>query len=340
MPIQASNSLLSLFIRSPITEKEVLMKLNIFAKIVGIPVLGMLLLAASITYGVSHFVNKSFDANAVQKLTTNQGAFDAYISDISQKVLFSAQFIAQRAGTVEAFAAKDSKTLEATANMMRANGINMVTISDAQGKVIVRSHSSKHGDSVLNQRNVQLALQGKTYVGIEPGTEVKLSVRAGVPVMQGDKVVGVITAGFNFSTPEFVDALKQRFGTEATVFLGSTRVSTTILNKGTRATGTTLDNPEIVRKVLEKNKDLSHEILFWACPMTLCTGLLFLLLARLSACFSLGSRARSLKRRNGKSSILYSPSPLCSPLPLEAPLSLWRVPSAAPSPEPHNSRQA
>ena len=232
------------------------MKLNIFAKIVGIPVLGMLLLAASITYGVSHFVNKSFDANAVQKLTTNQGAFDAYISDISQKVLFSAQFIAQRAGTVEAFAAKDSKTLEATANMMRANGINMVTISDAQGKVIVRSHSSKHGDSVLNQRNVQLALQGKTYVGIEPGTEVKLSVRAGVPVMQGDKVVGVITAGFNFSTPEFVDALKQRFGTEATVFLGSTRVSTTILNKGTRATGTTLDNPEIVRKVLEKKQRL------------------------------------------------------------------------------------
>jgi len=116
--------------------------------------------------------------------------------------------------------------------------------------VIARTHDKKAGDSVANQANVQKALRGETTAAVEPGTIVRLSVRAGAPVKNAaGKVVGVVTPGYTATHNDIVDRVKKLYGTDATLFHGDERVSTTIAKDGKRQVGTKL-NGQIAAKVL------------------------------------------------------------------------------------------
>ena len=131
--------------------------------------------------------------------------------------------------------------------------MNVLTIADKEGKVVGRGHSDKVGDSVLDQVNVKKALAGQASTGVEEGTVVKFSLRAGHPVKgrPGHRV------GHHRDRPLFGRVRRQRqetFGVECTIFHGDTRVSTTIVKEGKRAVGTKMDNPPVLEKVLAKGE--------------------------------------------------------------------------------------
>jgi methyl-accepting chemotaxis protein len=115
------------------------------------------------------------------------------------------------------------------------------TITDKDGIVIYRAHEPDNfGDSVTSQGNITSAMAGVPLTQYETGTAVKLSVRAGVPVY-GDsgEVIGVISTGYRFDTDTFVDRMKEITDAEVTIFLGDTRLSTTVIGEdGKRAVGT------------------------------------------------------------------------------------------------------
>ncbi len=77
-------------------------------------------------------------------------------------------------------------------------GLNAVvqikgTVTDAKGTVIARTHAiGNYGDSVAAQTNIRSAMYGETLTAIEEGSTVRLSVRTGTPVFDGEgKVVGM-----------------------------------------------------------------------------------------------------------------------------------------------------
>jgi len=144
-----------------------------------------------------------------------------------------------------------SKLLAIGGQLAHSSGVDFMTIVDEKGVVLARTHEpSNFGDNVSGQANVKLALTGKQYTTIEPGTAVKLSVRSGAPIMHEGKLIGVVSAGFRFDTNDLVDKVKRLCGTEATIFLGDTRVSTTVLNaKGERNVGTKASE-SVSKKVL------------------------------------------------------------------------------------------
>ena len=77
-----------------------------------------------------------------------------------------------------------------------------------------------------------------------------LSARTGVPVKDASgKVVGVVSAGISFSKESLVDLVKKLFNAEVTIFVGDTRLMTTIIQNGKRAVGTKLD-PALAAKIL------------------------------------------------------------------------------------------
>jgi len=164
--------------------------------------------------------------------------------------------IASRPDLAAAIRTKDTASLVSIAkSAMQECGITFVTIGNADGQVLARGHSDKRGDSVKNQRNVQRALAGEGTVGLEEGTAVKFSLRAGQPVTEHGTVVGTVTAGIDLSSSNaFVDDIKQKFGVDCTIFYGATRVATTIAREGKRITGTHLDNPVIEETVLKKGQ--------------------------------------------------------------------------------------
>jgi methyl-accepting chemotaxis protein len=163
--------------------------------------------------------------------------------------------IALNKEVVDAVAAKNGSSLRpAIVEAMKVSGSHFITVSDEKGLVIARSHSDKVGDSVAGQANVAQALAGETNVGIEPGTVVKFSLRAGCPVRVGGKVIGVVTVGISLSELEFVDKVKSFTDLETTIFEKDTRLATTIIKDGKRVVGTKMDNPKVLDAVLTKGE--------------------------------------------------------------------------------------
>jgi methyl-accepting chemotaxis protein len=139
---------------------------------------------------------------------------------------------------------------------MELFNVSVITITDNKGKVLARGHSDRLGD-VMKTDTVNNALEGKRTRGIEPGTVVAYSMRAGAPVLLNGRVVGTVTAGNSHITDHLlVENMKKRLNSECTIFFGDTRISTTIVNPETKskAVGTTLDNKLILKTVLEDGK--------------------------------------------------------------------------------------
>jgi signal transduction histidine kinase/CheY-like chemotaxis protein/HPt (histidine-containing phosphotransfer) domain-containing protein len=142
--------------------------------------------------------------------------------------------------------------------------VNYYTICDNEGIVLARTYDSSNvGDSILNQQNVKDALSGIVNTYIEPGNEVKVSIRSGAPVYDTDgTLIGLISAGMRLDLDETVDDLKERFSAEFSVFYGDTIAATTIMNGGERITGTSLD-PEIAKTVIGgKREYFSNDKIF------------------------------------------------------------------------------
>ncbi|MDT8899923.1 methyl-accepting chemotaxis protein [Anaeroselena agilis] len=177
------------------------------------------------------------------------------LEDYKKQAAAGAAIMAAYPGIGQAIEARDTAAVvRLLGPVAKRTGVDSLTVSDAKGIVIARTHDPKTGDSVANQANVRQALQGSIFSAVEPGTIIRLSVRAGAPVKNAEgKVVGVITPGFTVSNDKIVDEVKRLFGTDATLFLGDERVSTTIIKDGKRLVGTKLYG-EIAAKVLGEGK--------------------------------------------------------------------------------------
>jgi len=169
--------------------------------------------------------------------------------------------LASNPATVSAIESKDTAVvLSVLQPLVKEAKLDFATITDAKGVVIARTHApDKKGDLVTNQANIQKALQGTAFAAIESGTEVKLSARAGIPVKNSKgELVGVISVGYDVGKNEAVDQAKAMFKTDATLFLGDVRISTTITKDNQRVVGTKL-NPTIGAKVLQEGQRYTGE---------------------------------------------------------------------------------
>lgn len=135
--------------------------------------------------------------------------------------------------------------------------LDFVTITDAQGKVLVRSHDNQRGDSIAGRALVQKALQGTSQSVIEPSETAKMAAQAGAPLKnEQGQIIGAIVAGYNVTRDNFVDRIKHMYGTDVTLFFGDERVASTLIKDGKRVVGTKL-NGKIADTVLKKGEKYS-----------------------------------------------------------------------------------
>lgn len=178
-------------------------------------------------------------------------------------------------GFARAVATDDKVVLRnAAKGLMDSPMVDLVTITDITGKVLLRGHSDQMGDILgAGRRSFSIpATQGKRVSGIEPGNVVKLTLATGVPIRHEGVIVGTAIIGMDLSSGEFVNNVKRVLGVETTIFLGDTRVSTTVMNQGKPAIGTTLNNAAIQgnvinngQKVLSRNTILGaeYDTVYW-----------------------------------------------------------------------------
>ncbi len=229
------------------------MNMSIFKKIMLLSVSVVVLVVLSVVVPTLHFVSSGFERESSKMIAVRSKIIAHQINVLQEKFLEQIRQIADRQSFAAAVAAKDTEALKvmAPALMKSING-DFMTISDETGKVLGRGHSNKIGDSVMNQGTVQLALKGQGSTGIVSGTVVPFSIRSGCAVMHEGKLVGTVSTGISLVTDTFADGIKKHADVEFTVFKGDTRVATTLAGSGgTRAVGTKMDNPVVIKTVLE-----------------------------------------------------------------------------------------
>lgn len=172
-----------------------------------------------------------------------------------------ADALAKSSQIIDAAKRRDAQALFAiTTPLMKESKLDYMVITDPKGFVLIRTHEPgvipKADDSIANQKNVAQAMSGKSFVGIEEGKVVKLSVRAGAPLYdETGTLVGVLSTGYVISQNGIVDSAKKMLNADFTLFLKEQRVATTILDgKGQRNNGTSLDIPDIANTVLTEGK--------------------------------------------------------------------------------------
>jgi methyl-accepting chemotaxis protein len=231
-------------------------RLSLSLKIVGLVFLTVGVIGFSSLGMVYYFVSKGLDRQAEKEIAITAGAVQGNIKETMEKTKRQAAAMATDPDLVSAMKEKETGRLQAMAKtLMSKCMVDFVTLTNSEGDVLARGHSDKTGDSVTNQVNVKKALAGETTVGIEDGTEVKFSLRAGAPIMAGGRIIGTVTTGMNLTaTNTFVDGIKKIFGVDCTIFRGEERVSTTLERDGKRLIGTKMDNPKVIETVLQKGQ--------------------------------------------------------------------------------------
>lgn len=183
-------------------------------------------------------------------------AFAQTLDNYQAEALERAEMIAANTDVIAAVASGNSMYVKSALEKL-STGFDLITLCDAEGNVLARTHSSKTGDSVLSQKAISTALStGKGISTIEKGTEIGLSTRGSAAIKDSKgNIIGAVTCGHDLSQTKYIDSIKSHFGCQATFFAGDVRMSTTLVDeKGDRVIGTRA-REDIAKTVLEDKKD-------------------------------------------------------------------------------------
>ncbi len=232
------------------------MKIKIITKLMVL--VGVLVLAASLSVFAAayHYMVQGFDEESRHTVSAFQRVVAAQVNDLQDEFLKQAKLAAGLEELAKGVAEGNTPVLQkAGARLIAELHADLMTITDINGVIIARGHSTKFGDSGLDQETVRRALKGQSSVGIVTGTVVPFSLRAGAPVYWQGQLVGSVAIGASLARESMVDDIKERTGLEVTIFNNDTRIMTTIITKdGKRALGTTIQNPGVIEEVLRQGK--------------------------------------------------------------------------------------
>lgn len=203
-------------------------------------------------YLFSDTMQKMNEDRALQGLEGLASIIEIY----KQDALEHGSMLADNPMLASAIETKDTvKILGILQPTVKKGKLDFATVTDDKGIVIARTHApDKKGDDLANQSNIRKALLGEEDTGIGLNGEMKFAIIVGIPAKnkQGE-ILGVISTGYNLENNKVVDQVKKMFHTDATIFLGNVRISTTIIKDGQRIAGTTL-NEMIDQRVLRQGE--------------------------------------------------------------------------------------
>ncbi len=221
--------------------------MSLQAKLIGL-VGGFILLGCSVVAIVSLTV---FDSKLVQNTQdelkyTEHGAKNV-MDDWLATLALSADLLSDSPAIVHAAARTNLSEGRAYLKSKADNqDMDIVAIIDRNGTVVCSS-GYEVSTNLSSLACVSSALKGKAAKTFEPIGNLDFAALATSPVYDGGTVIGCVLSGYDLTNGYFTNLMQEGYNVECTVFRDTLRVSSTIPN----ATGTTLDNQKIIKKVLQ-----------------------------------------------------------------------------------------
>lgn len=138
--------------------------------------------------------------------------------------------------------------------LMRAAGVDIVVVTDANGIVLSRPHNPMRvGDNLMSDADVRTALSGQSFATLKPGDSTLLGFHTGGPVRAEDgEIIGMVMTVKALDDVALVDRVRELYNVDVTIFGGPTRINTTVVEGGRRATG--LDAPTAVQQAVLRER--------------------------------------------------------------------------------------
>lgn len=141
---------------------------------------------------------------------------------------------------------------------VRNNGLSYAFLTDPNGTVLAASTNDLDLSNFKKLAHVRSALQNKPLMTNETVTGNNLCICYGTPLLDNEKLIGVVSTMRSYADAATLDQLKTYTGCEFTVFSGDQRISTTFMKDGKRQNGTKMP-PETVREVLTEKKNIMQQ---------------------------------------------------------------------------------
>ena len=166
--------------------------------------------------------------------------FAKEMQNLQKEALMSAEIISHSREVAEAILARDGTALRRALAGLNKD-VDFITVCDAEGTVLARSHNDQTGDNVINQKLFSSALHSGTGLStIESSSKAELATSGSAVIRDsGGTIIGAVVCGHNLAKTQYVDEFKRLTHCETTIFAGDTRLSTTLVDeRGNRAIGT------------------------------------------------------------------------------------------------------
>ena len=228
-----------------------------------------LLLSTIVTLAFSTILITQVASQTEANLLTNARVLDLNIKGLKKESLAEVTLLSVDSRLADAIVKNDFLLLQTIAEgFMEQYALGFVTITDAQGTVLIRAHAlSKTGDSLAGERVLEEALHGTMFVTVESSPVEKLSIRAGAPVTQDGEVIGAVIAGYPLDNA-LVDGIKRVTGLEMFVYENDTSIAATAfaLDGRTRLTGLRLTDDKVGNSVLKDGQSMTAQTDFYGQP--------------------------------------------------------------------------
>lgn len=180
-------------------------------------------------------------------------SFQALLVDNERMCASLPKDITNVSGFSSALSARNTAVIKAAADdIIGDKNLNFAVITDSEGNVIYSSYDFGKTD-FKTLSPVKSALSRVSASGYVTTPEQGGFFISTAPVIDAKGVIGTVTVGYPLSDTRILDKIKETINGEFSIFLGDTRVNTTLMTKDNERSVGTKASPEIVDTVLKNN---------------------------------------------------------------------------------------
>jgi signal transduction histidine kinase/DNA-binding response OmpR family regulator len=178
-----------------------------------------------------------------------------YIDELGSRSLQRTMLLTNRHSFIEAVKDNDYQTIQNYLNEY-SEDFDFMFLCDSNGIVSARSYSDKRGDDLSWHENIAAILRGEPVKNpLSFSLDGEFGLGTSVPVYSDNNLIGVVTSVFTLTKNEYVDVFKEQTGCEATVFVGTKLVATTLMDRsGNRFIGVEAEKV-IIESIFERGEE-------------------------------------------------------------------------------------
>jgi len=204
--------------------------------------------------------------NSIAWARSSALTLESKIQELEERSLLHARTVTDNASLVSAVFSKDAGTIASILSAAIENyGVDFVFVTNKSGEVLYSNADLVALTDAAVQEMLAAAAAGEERTALDTSVTSRLSAFSFVPVKASGAVIGSLALGYALDNEQIVDDIKQVLGDDVTIFLGDTRINTTIVADGRRVVGTKASEA-VVERVLKRGESFSGSVTIESMP--------------------------------------------------------------------------